>query len=268
VIPPARALFWLATLGAIAFAARAALVAPPPAWLAATVLFAYVGFMTLGVLRLSLRMFVDAIVRGPKGARGVVLTFDDGPDPVWTPKVLDVLDEAGVKATFFVIGRKVRKYPKVARAIVDRGHTIGMHSFRHDRLMSFRFAGAWRRDLKRALRAINDATGHDTRLFRPPIGHTNPSIPGVLEELGLVTVGWSVSGRDGVSGEPDAIAARIDGGLEDGAIVLLHDAAEREDREPAGVLALPKILALIQKKGLEVVPLDEWVPPDTRGATR
>lgn len=265
-VPPVRVLFWLATLGAIGLAARAAFVGPPRPWLTAAALGAYVGFVVLGVTRLSLRVFVDALVRGPRGARGVVLTFDDGPDPVWTPKVLDALDGAGAKATFFLIGRKVEKYPEVARAIAQRGHTIGLHSYRHDRLMSFRRAGTWRRDLADGLRAIEAATGLSTRLFRPPIGHTNPSIAGVLRELGLITVGWSVSGRDGVSGEPQAIAARIDGGLADGAIVLLHDAAEREDREPAGVLALPSILASIRKKGLEIVPVGAWLSARVRRA--
>lgn len=267
-VPPVRVLLWLATFAAIGFAVRATFVGPPRAWITATALGAYVGFVVLGVTRLSLRVFVDALVRGPHGVRGLVLTFDDGPDPAWTPKVLDALDRAGVKATFFLIGRKVEKYPDVARAIAERGHTIGLHSFRHDRLMSFRRAGTWRRDLLRGLRAIEAATGRSTRLFRPPIGHTNPSAAGVLRELGLVTVGWSVSGRDGVSAKPDAVAARVERGLEDGAIVLLHDAAEREDRDPAGVLALPRILASIRKKGLDIVPLEAWLPVPARRACR
>lgn len=258
-MPPARVLFWLATLGAIGFAARAAIAGPPPMWLAASVALAYVALLVTSVMVLSLRVFVDAIVRGPRGARGVALTFDDGPDPEWTPKALDALDAAGVKGTFFLIGRKVKKYPEVAREIVRRGHAIGLHSHRHDRLMSFRLASTWRRDLQRGLRAIREATGEDTRLFRPPIGHTNPSIPGVLRELRLVTIGWSVSGRDGIAGDPEDVAARVADGLEDGAIVLLHDAAEREDREPPGVRALPKILDAIREKGLEVVSLEAWL---------
>lgn len=257
-MPPARAIFLAITAGVLVFAGRAIVVGPPPFWLAALVLFVYVGLVVIAVTQLRLRVFVDAMISGPPGAKGVALTFDDGPDPSSTPSILDALDARGAKATFFLIGRKVRKHPDLAKSIVERGHTIGLHSYAHDRLMSFKLADAWRSDLEKGIRAIEKATGVRPTLFRPPIGHTNPQTARVLSDLGLRTVGWSVSGRDGVSADPRAVASRVTSGLRDGAIVLLHDASERGDHQPAAVEALPLILDALSERRLEPMPLRSW----------
>src|SRR5687767_9203506 len=110
-MPPARVVLYAASAAVLVVAVRAVIVAPPPMHWIALALGAYLGLILWGVLALRLRLFVDAIVRGPRGARGVALTFDDGPDPVWTPRVLDALDAANVKATFFVIAKKAEKHP-------------------------------------------------------------------------------------------------------------------------------------------------------------
>jgi peptidoglycan/xylan/chitin deacetylase (PgdA/CDA1 family) len=205
-------------------------------------------------------MFVDAIVRGPKDARGVVLTFDDGPDPVHTRKVLDVLDEHDAKATFFVIGRKVEKHPDVIEEIVRRGHEVGVHGYAHDRLFSLRGPRRVRRDLERSVRALEKITKTRPTLFRPPIGHTNPTIARIAEQLDLTVVGWSVAGYDGIAGaEPKKVASRVANGLDDGDIVLLHDAAELDDHTPAGVEALAGILTATKDKNLRITRLRDWV---------
>ena len=251
--------FLAITVGVLAFAARTIFAGPPPLWLALTVFAGYLAIVTIAVTQLRLRVFVDALVEGPRGARGVVLTFDDGPDPTSTPQILDALDAAGAKATFFLIGRKVKKHPSLAKEILDRGHTIGLHSYAHDRLMSFWLAPAWRADLERGIRAIESATGIRPNLFRPPIGHTNPQTARVLSELGLRVIGWTISGRDGVRADPTAVTKRIEAGLRDGAIILLHDAAERGDHQPAAVRALPEILERVRARGLSIRTLDVWV---------
>ena len=212
-----------------------------------------------GVLFLNLRVFVDAVLTGPTDARGVALTFDDGPDPKTTTRVLDALDEANAKATFFVIGQKAEKHPEVIKDIIARGHTVGLHSYAHDRLFAMRGPGRWRADLKRGIEALEKITGERPRLFRPPIGHTNPHVSGVLLELGLVVVGWSVSARDGIAGDVAGVTRRVLGGVSDGAIVLMHDASERASHDPPGVAALPKILRGLKKKRLAVTPLTEWI---------
>jgi peptidoglycan/xylan/chitin deacetylase (PgdA/CDA1 family) len=182
--------------------------------------------------------------------------------------VLDALDASGAKATFFVIGRKVEAHPEVVREIVRRGHAIGLHSYEHDRLFALRGEERVRADLLRGLAVIEKVVGTRPSLFRPPIGHTNPIIARVVDALDLNVVGWSVSGRDGVGGvDPADVAARVRGGVRDGAIVLLHDAAERGNHEPAGPRALPEILRAIDAANLTVVPLASWTGDQPAGSS-
>lgn len=259
-MPPARIVFYLATLGGIAFTAHALATEPPPLAVAIAASAAYMAVVLSGVFVLRLRMFADAVIRGPAEARGIVLTFDDGPDPKHTIAVLDILDAHEAKATFFVIGRKAEKDPDVVREIVRRGHEVGVHGFAHDRLFSLRGARYVRRDLERAVRTLEKITGTRPSLFRPPVGHTNPKIARIAEQLELVVVGWSKSGLDGISGaDPKKVAARIGSGLDDGDIVLLHDAAERDDHEPTAATVLPLLLEAARDKNLRVVALGGWL---------
>lgn len=259
-MPPARIVFYAATLGGILFAVRSALTEPPPLWLALACAGAYLAVILSGVLSLRLRMFADAITVGPSGARGIALTFDDGPDPVHTRAVLDVLDAHRATATFFVIGQKAERHADVIAEIVHRGHDVGVHGYEHDRLISLRGPRRVRRDLERAVRVVERITKRRPSLFRPPVGHTNPTIARVAEQLELTVVGWSASGHDGLaSAAPSKVAARIARSIDDGVIVLLHDAAERDDRAPAGPKALPAVLAAAKDKGLRVARLGDWI---------
>ncbi len=258
-MPPARLLFYAMTLAALGISARAVMGEPPSPRLLAAFTTAYVAVFLCGVFVLRLRVFVDAMIRGPRGAKGVALTFDDGPDPESTKRTLDALDAAGAKATFFVIGKKAEAHPDTVRAILERGHAIGLHSYAHDRLFAMRGASRWRKDLKRCARVVEELTGSRVRLVRPPIGHTVPHTPRVVRELGLRVIGWDVGARDGVRADPKDVARRVLESAHDGAIVLLHDASERGTHEPAGVAALPEILDGLKKKGLDVVPLGDWM---------
>lgn len=261
-MPLARIFLYVASVGAFALVARSAVLGPVPLWLAGVALAGYLTLILCGVLILRLGMFVDVITCGPPEGRGVALTFDDGPSPEHTPRILDLLDEAGVKATFFLIGHKVKAHPEVARAIVERGHAVGVHGFAHDRLFSILSPEAARLDIAHAIDAIADATGETPIFFRPPIGHTSPRVAKALEAFDLTVVGWSVRGLDGLAGaRPERVARRIIPALRDGAIVLLHDAAERDNFTPASLEALPRILAAMRNRDLEGVRLDAWLYP-------
>lgn len=259
-MPPARAALYAGTVGILVLSARTVIIGPPPLGWALLAGLAYFGLFLGGVLVLRLRVFVDAVVHGPRGARGVALTFDDGPDPVWTPRVLATLAERGASATFFVIARKAEQHPDVVRAILAAGHTVGLHSYEHDRLLSLRGDRRVRDDLSRGVAVLEAITGRRPTLLRPPIGHTSPIIARVADALDLTIVGWTVSGRDGVaSARVEDVVTRVRRDLRDGVIVALHDAPERGDREPAAIKALPAILDAVRAENLDVVPLSRWI---------
>jgi peptidoglycan/xylan/chitin deacetylase (PgdA/CDA1 family) len=262
-MPPARLAFYTATVGLLVMAGRTLLFGPPSVAVSALALAAYVALLLAGVFVLRLRVFADAVVRGPRGAQGVALTFDDGPHPRWTRRVLEVLAERDAKATFFLIGRKAERYPEIVRAIAEAGHSVGLHSYAHDRLFAMRGTQRVRADLERGIATIERVTGRRPLLFRPPIGHTTPVIVRVADALDLTVVGWSIAGRDGLASarSPDVVA-RVRRDMRDGAIVLLHDAPERGEREPAAVAALPAILDVIAAQGLDTVPLARWMEVD------
>ncbi|MGH7437704.1 MAG: polysaccharide deacetylase family protein [Polyangiaceae bacterium] len=259
-MPPVRLALHCATGALLGLTIHAVLVRPPPVGYAAAAMLGYTALVLAGVLVLPLRVYADAIVRGPRGARGVALTFDDGPHPRWTRVVLAVLAERGARATFFLVARKAEQHPDVVREILERGHAVEVHSYAHDRLFALRGERRVRDDLERAVSALERLTGRRPGLFRPPVGHTNPVIARVAGDLDLTIVGWSARGFDGLSGaRSERVVARVRRGLRPGAIVLLHDSPENGDSEPPGVRALPAVLDDIAARGLEVVPLSAWI---------
>ncbi len=259
-MPWSRVLLWFASLGGMLLLARSLLIGAVSPSVSVIAVVAYIAIVLAGVFHLPLEMYVDAFTSGPDHSNEVVLTFDDGPDPSTTPRVLDALEEASVVGTFFVVGHKVDQFPELARSIVERGHTLGLHSYAHDRLFAFRSGRYVKRDLVRARDAVRKATGLDVLLFRPPIGHTNPTIARVVRELGLQVIGWSVRGYDGLAGrDRKTFEARVARGIGPGSVVLLHDAAEKGDFMPVSVEALPSVLKAIRERGLCVVPLQRWL---------
>jgi peptidoglycan/xylan/chitin deacetylase (PgdA/CDA1 family) len=259
-VPLARILLYVGTAGALSLIGRSLILDPVPLPVAIVALCAYVALIGCGVAFLRLGMFVDVVWRGPREARGVALTFDDGPSPEHTPRILDLLDEAGVEATFFVIGRKAAAHPDLVRDIVARGHAVGIHGHVHDRFLTLRSPDVVGDDLAEAIATVEAITGVRPTLFRPPVGLTSPRIARALEWFDLVVVGWSVRALDGWRGaRPERVAERVVPRLADGAIVLLHDAAERDDYPPASLVALPRILAAMHNKDLDGVRLDRWI---------
>jgi len=197
------------------------------------------------------------VSRGPAGGARVALTFDDGPHPVTTRQVLEVLASTRHRATFFVLGEKARRHPDVVREIHAGGHTLGVHGDSHDRLHSFRMPWTVRAEIVRATEAVEAAAGVRPRFFRPPLGHTSVTTVRGARRAGVTLIGWSSRGYDGIRRRsPVAVVARVGPTLSAGAIVLLHDAAEHDDFEPASVRALPRLVALLDQRGLTSVGLD------------
>ena len=167
-------------------------------------------------------LFGPVLARLPGGGRRLALTFDDGPTPEATPRLLDVLGEAGVEATFFMLGRHVERWPAIARRVHDEGHLVANHGFSHRRL---HFAGPRTAlaDIGRGSEVIADATGTRPAHFRPPHGARSPFVTAAAASLGERTVGWTFAARDWECPGSAEIARRVADGACPGAIVLLHD---------------------------------------------
>jgi peptidoglycan-N-acetylglucosamine deacetylase len=187
--------------------------------------------------------------------RGYAVTFDDGPHPQGTPAVLEILAGVGAQATFFLVGEQVQRDPALASEIVTAGHRIGLHCHRHRNLLRLTPRQV-REDLVRAREVIATATGCSPDLYRPPYGVFNSAALRLARGWGWRTLLWSHWGRDWTArATSHAIAARVTKGVQEGAVLLLHDADHYGapgcwQRTAA---ALPRILQTLAERGLEPV---------------
>jgi peptidoglycan/xylan/chitin deacetylase (PgdA/CDA1 family) len=187
----------------------------------------------------------------------VALTFDDGPHPEGTPRMLEALEEAGVRATFFLVGEQVERRPQLAAEIVAAGHEAAVHCHRHRNLMRLP-PPAVHADLARAAAAIADATGVEPRRYRPPYGILTAPAFRCARRRGWEIVLWRRDGRDWRAGAaPESIARRLVGRARGGDVLLLHDAdwysAPGSWRRTAAALEL--VLERLRARGLRVAPL-------------
>jgi peptidoglycan/xylan/chitin deacetylase (PgdA/CDA1 family) len=172
------------------------------------------------------------------------LTFDDGPHPQGTPAILDLLDDAGVKAIFFLVGEQVERYPGLAADIARRGHEVGVHCFRHTVQLRMS-ATAISADLANAISTIRDASGAEPIHHRPPLGIYSRRGLALARELGLQPLLWSRWGKDWRKfTTPERIARRAARGARAGEVILLHDADHYSSKGSwqRTVAALPEIL--------------------------
>ncbi|WP_331767809.1 polysaccharide deacetylase family protein [Embleya sp. NBC_00896] len=181
------------------------------------------------------------------GDRTVALTFDDGPDPRWTPQVLALLDEYDVKATFCMVGPNARRHPDLVRRVVDAGHRLCDHSVTHDEKIDKRSAPQIEHEIVPARDAIAQAApGHDVDWFRAPGGAWSPTVRQVSAAYGLKPLGWSVDTRDWEKPGVDTILDNVRRELRPGGVILMHDAGG--DRTQS-VDALARLLPWLKDRG-------------------
>ena len=177
---------------------------------------------TYAALHRNSNLFGRVLSRLPGDANCVSLTFDDGPNPEATPRILDVLAEHQVHATFFLLGRHVARWPSLVRRIAEEGHQVANHGFVHRKL---HFAGPGRAtaDLTAGTQAIVDACGVTPRHFRAPHGFRSPFVAPAARRLQQRCVGWTLGVWDSDRPGAEEIARRTLGGARRGSIILLHD---------------------------------------------
>ncbi len=217
---------------------------------------AAIGLAAHGAFYRNSFLFGPALGRLPTRAREVALTFDDGPNPDATAPILDALGQAGVHATFFILGRHAERWPALVRRVHDEGHAIGNHGYFH-RKLHFRSPDYVRDDLTRGADAIAQACGTRPRLFRAPHGFRSPWVNPIARSLGERVIGWSLGVWDSDRPGVDEIVRRTVTGTRPGSILLLHDGdgydIEGDRRQTAE--AVPRILTVLSGQGYHFVPV-------------
>ncbi len=179
----------------------------------------------------------------------IALTFDDGPNPTFTPQILHVLEQYGVSATFFCVGQQVQSYPGLVQQMSQAGETIGNHSWNHSTLTGLS-PDAIRGQLRSTSTVIQQATGISPTLFRPPYGATNGTVESIASQLGLYEILWTIDTRDWQHPGVGAIVSTVLANARNGSIVLMHDGGG--DRSQT-VQALPQIIIGLRQRGFTFV---------------
>jgi len=228
-------------------------------WLAVIPLAGFILLCLVAPFFPGFRFYLPVISRGVSGKQAVAITFDDGPDPLTTPLLLQLLLKRQVKATFFVTGEKAAAHPQLVKEIVRQGHSVGNHSYQHSYRMLFRTCPSIVEDIEAAQKVLNDC-GIRPLAFRPPAGITSPRLGSALLKTGLYLVNFSCRPLDGGNRRISNIAKRILKRLGPDDIVLLHD-----NRPPdAGLIPvwlneIELLLAGIEARGLMVLPLSRLI---------
>jgi peptidoglycan/xylan/chitin deacetylase (PgdA/CDA1 family) len=204
----------------------------------------------------ALAPFHDSgLISAGRGDRpAVALTFDDGPSEANTPRLLDLLDRHGARATFFVVGEEVQGNEGILRRAVADGHELGNHTFSHPHTHALT-----RAELRDELVLTNDAiatASAEVRFVRPPFGKDRRRTAAIAAELGLRVALWSVDSGDSRGRTTDEVVAHVTGGALPGAIVLLHDGG---DDRPTTLTACERIVPALRAAGLELVTLSELI---------
>lgn len=241
-----------------------------PYWSGRVRRLAYVVGIFLLVLALFLNRYVyrgfgmqvELFRQGPPDAPVVAITFDDGPDPRFTPEILKILDEEEVKATFFMVGKHAEKYPQLARQVAAAGHEIGNHTYSHANLLRAP-QGRITAEIKHGEEAILHATGQRPSLFRPPRGLYESKLMKETKTGGYTVVLWSLSSVDWLEMRPIDISSKILQNVAPGDIILFHDSgnlirAEGGERLPT-VRSLKAVLEGLKEQGYDFVTVTEML---------
>jgi len=231
-----------------------------------TILLTVVAIGLLGTVWFC--VFFDQAILTRKGTifrvktqeKKVVLTFDDGPSPVWTPRILDALKKAEIQAMFFMIGHHVKKYPEVAQRVAQEGHVIGNHGYAHSVLLYYTPAEI-EEEIKYTEHVIKEVTGQTTKHFRPPKAWLRKPIKEKIKSMGYHIILWSLNSKDWVSFNHKNMVSYISRNIQNGDILLFHDSGnvtttEGGEREQT-IKAIPLLGKVLKEKGFKFVSIEE-----------
>lgn len=209
--------------------------------------------MAYGSSAIGSGYYVETVCNGSTKEKIIALTFDDGPEPLLTENILDVLKKNKIQAAFFFIGNKMEKHPDVVKRVVADGHIIGNHSYSHHRWFDLFPRKKMVAELQQTNNIAAKITGKKIKFFRPPYGVTTPVLAKAINALGFETIGWNIRSFDTVIKDPSRLPERISQRLRNGAILLLHDTA------PATQQSLQTIIDRIGQQGYSFARLDHLI---------
>ena len=213
--------------------------------------FAYLAVSAYGSYFIQSNYFVEVLHHGNRKQKKIALTFDDGPQPVFTSKVLDILKEKNVPALFFLIGQNISGNESDVRRMYVEGHVIGNHSFSHNYWFSLKRTDNMLADIKLCDEEIQRAIGRTPKLFRPPYGVTNPMVAKAIKLGNYTGIGWSLRSYDTNAKEADRLLNKILFNIKNGDVILLHEWGKHT------VAILPELIDKSRKLGFEFVRADE-----------
>lgn len=209
-------------------------------WIVLAVSLAWLAY---GSASIGSGVYLKALCREDTDEKRVYLTFDDGPSPENTARVLDVLEKFGAKGTFFCIGSRLSENRATVERIMAGGHATGNHSWSHSPFFPLFGARKMKDDLLRCSDALRQITGSAPVLFRPPFGVTDPTVAEVAEELKYIVAGWSIRTYDTTGKTAEEIVSAVARRLRPGSVILMHD------RLPVCADALEKLLLYLRSEG-------------------
>jgi len=194
--------------------------------------------------------YIKTLCKGNPKEKKIAITFDDGPDSEITPRVLDLLDTHGIKATFFCIGNHIENNKDLIKRVDQKGHLIGNHTWSHEKWFDLHSSQKMKLDIEKTTGLIFDTIGKQPKLFRPPYGVTNPNLKRAIKDFNFNTIGWSVRSLDTIN-DVEKTFQRIKNRLSNGDIILFHDNREHI------VEILTLVLDYAKNENYQIVPLDK-----------
>ena len=211
----------------------------------------YKSLIIYGSATIQSNFFTNAFCNAVTSEKIVAITFDDGPNNKFTPKVLSTLAEFDAKATFFVIGKNINGNENIIKQIDSGGHILGNHTFSHSFFIDFKSANGFKEELNKTSDEVFKIMGKRMKLFRPPYGVTTPGIAKASRELSYNIIGWNIRSLDTTNDNEEIITARVLKQIKSGAILLFHDTSEKT------INVLKQTLTFAKQNGYKIVSLQQ-----------
>ncbi|WP_452232906.1 polysaccharide deacetylase family protein [Lacinutrix sp. MEBiC02595] len=220
-------------------------------WFIILFLFAWFLITVAGSSFVGWNYHYTSLNSNPKTSKNqIAITFDDGPNPEFTPKVLALLNTYNAKATFFCIGKEIEMHPETFKSIVEQGHTIGNHTYSHSTKFGFFSVEEIVSELQQTNNIIKQQIGLEALLYRPTFGVTNPRIKRALQIIKLHSIGWNKRSLDTRNLSEKTILKRVTKNLKKGDVILLHDTSDKT------IAVLEQLLLFLQQQKITSVTID------------